>query len=112
HGCVEGCEFPVPGRQAAAMSSPLRKSLVDVLLASGCEDREEADKLAAAPANGHTWTVHVLNSGKVDEQRFTEELGRLFNTPVETMDLAKVDRASLGMLPSRFVFKHQILPLG
>jgi general secretion pathway protein E/type IV pilus assembly protein PilB len=94
------------------MSSPLRKSLVDVLVASGCEDREEADKLAATPANGHTWTVHVLNSGKVDEQRFTVELGRMFNTPVETLDLAKVDRASLGMLPSRFVFKHQILPLG
>ena len=94
------------------MSSPLRKNLVDVLVASGCEDREEADRLAAAPANGHTWTVHVLNSGKVDEQRFTVELGRMFNTPVETLDLAKVDRASLGMLPSRFVFKHQILPLG
>jgi len=94
------------------MISPLRKTLVDVLVASGCEDREEADKLAATPANGFTWTVHVLNSGKVDEQRFTVELGRMFNTPVETLDLAKVDRASLGMLPSRFVFKHQILPLG
>jgi type II secretory ATPase GspE/PulE/Tfp pilus assembly ATPase PilB-like protein len=94
------------------MTSPLRKSLVDVLIASGCEDPEEAGKLAAAPANGHTWTVHVLNSGKVDEQRFTVELGRLFNTPVESLDLAKVDRTTLGILPSRFVFKHQILPLG
>ena len=93
-------------------TSPLRKSLVDVLVASGCEDREEAGKLAATPSNGHTWTVHVLNSGKVDEQRFTAELGRMFNTPVETLDMAKVDRASLGLLPSRFVFKHQILPLG
>jgi type II secretory ATPase GspE/PulE/Tfp pilus assembly ATPase PilB-like protein len=94
------------------MTSPLRKNLVDVLIASGCDDPEEAGKLAAAPANGHTWTVHVLNSGKVDEGRFTAELGRLFNTPVEALDLAKVDRASLGILPSRFVFKHQILPLG
>jgi general secretion pathway protein E/type IV pilus assembly protein PilB len=94
------------------MSSPLRKTLVDVLIASGCTDPEEAGKLAATPANGHTWTVHVLNSGKVDEQRFTAELGRMFNTPVESLDMAKVDRTSLGALPSRFVFKHQILPLG
>jgi general secretion pathway protein E/type IV pilus assembly protein PilB len=94
------------------MTSPLRKNLVDVLIASGCEDPEEAGKLAATPANGHTWTVHVLNSGKVDEQRFTAELGRMFNLPVESLDLSKVDRTSLGALPSRFVFKHQILPLG
>jgi general secretion pathway protein E/type IV pilus assembly protein PilB len=94
------------------MTSPLRKKLVDVLIASGCEDPEEAAKLAAAPSNGHTWTVHVLNSGRVDEQRFTAELGRLFDTPVDSLDLAKVDRTSLGSLPSRFVFKHQILPLG
>ena len=94
------------------MTSPLRKTLVDVLIASGCDDPDEAGKLAATPANGHTWTVHVLNSGKVDEQRLTVELGRLFNTPVETVDLAKVDRSALGILPSRFVFKHQILPLG
>ena len=80
--------------------------------ASGCEDLEEAGKLAALPGNGHTWTVHVLNSGKVDEQRFTAELGRMFHTPVEVLELPKVDRTSLGLLPSRFVFKHQILPLG
>jgi general secretion pathway protein E/type IV pilus assembly protein PilB len=90
----------------------MRKSLVDALIASGCDDPEEAARLACAPANGHTWTVHVLNSGKVDEQRFTAELGRLFNTPVEALDLAQVDRTTLGVLPSRFVFKHQILPLG
>jgi type II secretory ATPase GspE/PulE/Tfp pilus assembly ATPase PilB-like protein len=94
------------------VSSALRKTLLDVLVASGCDDPEEASKLAATPANGHTWTVHVLNSGKVDEQRLTVELGRLFNTPVETIDLQKVDRSTLGILPSRFVFKHQILPLG
>ena len=94
------------------MTSPLRKRLVDALIASGCDDPEEAGKLAATPANGHTWTVHVLNSGKVDEQRLTSELGRLFDTPVETLDMAKVDRSTLGILPSRFVFKHQILPLG
>ena len=94
------------------MTSPLRKSLVEALVASGCEDPEEAAKLAATPANGDTWTVHVLNSGKVDEQRLTAELGRLFNTPVESIDMSKVDRSTLGSLPSRFVFKHQILPIG
>src|SRR5438105_7907275 len=93
------------------MTSHLRKALVDVLTASGCEDVEEAGKLAAAASNGQTWTVHVLNSGKVDEQRLVTELGRLFKTPVETVNLNRVDRASLGILPSRFVFKHHILPL-
>jgi general secretion pathway protein E/type IV pilus assembly protein PilB len=94
------------------MTSPLRKSLVDAIIASGCEDPELAAKLAATPANGETWTVHVLNSGNVDELRLTTELGRLFNTPVLSIDMAKVDRSALGSLPSRFVFKHQILPLG
>ncbi|MEA3189011.1 MAG: ral secretion pathway protein [Chthoniobacter sp.] len=93
------------------MSSPLRKSLVDVLVASGCDDLEEANRLAATPNNGQTWTVLVLNSGKVDEQRFTINLGQLFKTPVETVDLKSIDRTSLGLLPSRFVFKHHILPL-
>jgi len=94
------------------MTSPLRKTLVDALIASGCDDPVEAGKLAATPANGLTWTVHVLNSGKVDEQRFTAELGRMFNTQVVSIDLSKVDRSTLGSLPSRFVFKHQILPIG
>ena len=94
------------------MTSPLRKRLVDALVSSGCADPEEAATLAATPANGHTWTVHVLNSGKVDEQRLTAELGRLFDTPVESIDMSKVDRSTLGSLPSRFVFKHQILPIG
>ncbi len=87
------------------MTSPLRKSLVDALIASGCDDPEEAGKLAALPANGHTWTVHVLNSGKVDEQRFTAELGRLFNTPVESIDMSKVDRSALGAPPQPLRFQ-------
>ncbi len=93
------------------MTSPLRKSLVDVLVASGCEDVAEASKLASVPNNGETWTVQVLNSGKVDEQRFAIHLGQLFKTPVETLDIKSVDRTALGILPSRFVFKHHILPL-
>lgn len=93
------------------MITPLRQSLIKVLVASGCDDPEEASKLAAAPGNGHTWTVQVLDSGKVDEQRFTEQLGQLFKTPVEPLKLEAVDRGSLGVLPSRFVFKDHILPL-
>ncbi len=91
--------------------TPLRQSLVEVLMASGCADQEEAAKLAATAKNGHTWTVQVLNSGKVDEQRFALNLGKLFKTPVETLDPKLIERSSLALLPSRFVFQHQILPL-
>ena len=93
------------------MSSPLRKSLVDLLVASGVEDAGEAQALAAKQNNGHSWTVEVLNSGKVDETKFTEALGALFSTPVAEVHLDRIDRAVLGLLPSRFVFKHHILPL-
>ena len=93
------------------MTSPLRKSLVEVLLASGCENPDDAEKLARVVSSGHTWTVEVLNSGKVDEQKFTAQIGRMFNTPVEPITPARVDRPALSMLPSRFVFKHHILPL-
>jgi len=31
---------------------------------------------------------------------------------VEGIEMSKVDRSALGALPSRFVFKHQILPMG
>ncbi|MBC8108911.1 MAG: type II/IV secretion system protein, partial [Anaerolineae bacterium] len=93
------------------MSSALRKSLVDLLVASGVENADEAQALAAKQNNGHSWTVEVLNSGKVDEGKFTRALGELFRTPVAEVNLDRIDRAVLGSLPSRFVFKHHILPL-
>ncbi|MEI8342110.1 MAG: GspE/PulE family protein [Verrucomicrobiota bacterium] len=93
------------------MTSPLRKSLVKVLLASGCESPEEADKLAQSGGSGQPWTVDVLNSGKVDEQKFTTQIGLLFKTPVEQINPGRIDRSALALLPSRFVFKHHILPL-
>ena len=83
---VKGDQFSVSGRQNRAMTSPLRKKLVDAIIASGCDDPEEAGKLAATPADDLTWTVEVLNSGKVDEQRLPKT-GRLFNTPVETLNI-------------------------
>jgi general secretion pathway protein E len=93
------------------MTSPLRKSLIDVLLASGCQSVEEASALAEKPATGASWTVEVLNSGKVDETQFALQLGQLFQTPVEQLEPSQVDRAALATLPSRFVFKHHILPI-
>lgn len=93
------------------MISPLRKSLVDLLLASGCENPEEATALASTANSGNSWAVDVLNSGKVDEQKFVAQLGQLFKTPVESISPERIDRAALGLLPSRFVFKHHILPL-
>ena len=87
-----------------------RKSLLDVLLESGMEDLETAKALAALRTPGTSWTNEVLNSGKVDEVRFTEQLGLLFSTPVETLNASRFDRAVLSALPSRFVFKHHILP--
>ena len=88
-----------------------RKTLLEVLLESGVEDREQARALAALRTPGGSWTHEVLNSGLVDEVRFTEQLGALFDTPVENLNAARLDRAALTALPSRFVFKHHILPL-
>jgi type II secretory ATPase GspE/PulE/Tfp pilus assembly ATPase PilB-like protein len=48
----------------------------------------------------------------VDEQKLAAELARLFKSPSENIDAGKVERGSLQLLPSRFVFKHHILPLG
>jgi general secretion pathway protein E/type IV pilus assembly protein PilB len=94
------------------MTPALRQSLVNILLASGCASEQDAQELAAKQNNGDSWTNTVLNSGKVDESRFTAELGRLFRTPVEAVNLNRFDRSCLGALPSRFVFKHHVLPLG
>jgi len=89
-----------------------RKALIDVLLQSGISTPEEAADLAALnPANGNTWTSEVLNTEKVDEVRFAQHLAALFKASTANVESAKVDRAALGLLPSRFVFKHQILPL-
>ena len=94
-----------------AMSLTARKSLIEVLMASGVENADEAAALAAKSHNGQSWTVEMLNSGKVDEQKFTAKLGEVFNTPVAQIQPNRIDRATLTLLPSRFVFKHHILPL-
>ncbi|HEV7869309.1 MAG TPA: GspE/PulE family protein [Chthoniobacteraceae bacterium] len=88
-----------------------RKALVDVLRATGLEDEAAIELAALQPAPGSSWTTEVLNTGKVDEHKLAAELAKLFRSPVGNVEAQKIERSVLGLLPSRFVFKHQILPL-
>ena len=90
----------------AAPSQPL----INLLLESGVPSTEEAAELATN-LNGGSWVSQVLDSGKVDEQRFLGAIGNFFRVPVVSIDAKKIDRTTLSMLPSRFVFQHQILPI-
>jgi len=92
------------------MSAAVSKSIVDLLIAGGVESREEA-ALLAQNLNGGSWTTQVLDSGKVDEQRFLSAIGNFFRVPVVTLDAKTIDRQTLSILPSRFVFQHHILPI-
>src|SRR5213083_1350790 len=92
------------------MSAPVSKSIVDLLIAGGVESREEAAQLSQN-LNGGSWTTQVLDSGKVDEQRFLSAIGNFFRVPVVTLDAKTIDRQTLSILPSRFVFQHHILPI-
>src|SRR5436309_13038102 len=92
------------------MSSAPSRSLVNLLLESGVPSNEEAEQLAVN-LNGGSWVGQVLDSGKVDEQRFLGAIGNFFRVPVVSIDAKKIDRATLSVLPSRFVFQHHILPI-
>src|SRR5438046_2850144 len=92
------------------MNAAVSKSIVDLLIAGGVESREEAAQLAQN-LNGGSWTTQVLYSGKVDEQRFLSAIGNFFRVPVVTLDAKAIDRQTLSILPSRFVFQHHILPI-
>ena len=92
------------------MNAAPSQSLMNLLLESGVPSTEEAAQLAVNP-NGGSWVSQVLDSGKVDEQRFLSAIGNFFRVPVVSMDAKKVDRATLSILPSRFVFQHHILPI-
>lgn len=92
------------------MNPAVSNSLIDLLLASGAPSREEAAALASN-LNGGSWTNQVLDSGKVDEQRFLEAIGNYFQVPVVSIDTKRIDRPTLSLLPSRFVFQHHILPI-
>ncbi|HEU5246793.1 MAG TPA: type II/IV secretion system protein, partial [Candidatus Udaeobacter sp.] len=92
------------------MSSPANQSLINLLLESGVPSTEEAAQLAVN-LNGGSWVSQVLDSGKVDEQRFLSGIGSFFRVPVASIEAKKIDRETLSVLPSRFVFQHHILPI-
>jgi general secretion pathway protein E len=92
------------------MSSTVSQSVVDLLLASGVPSRDEAAQLAQN-LNGGSWVGQVLDSGKVDENRFLGAIGQFFKVPVISLDPKKIDRETLSVLPSRFVFQLHILPI-
>src|SRR5439155_1762147 len=92
------------------MSSAVSQSLINLLLDSGVPSTEEAAQLASN-LNGGSWVGQVLDSGKVDEQRFLGAIGNFFRVPIVSLDAKSVDRQTLSLLPSRFVFQHHILPI-
>src|SRR2546421_2132344 len=92
------------------MNSAPSRSLINLLLESGVPSNEEAAQLAMN-LNGGSWVGQVLDSGKVDEQRFLGAIGNFFRVPVVSIDAKKIDRATLSILPSRLVFQHHILPI-
>src|SRR6187399_1998317 len=92
------------------MNAAPSQSLINLLLESGVASTEEAAGLATN-LNGGSWVSQVLDSGKVDEQRFLAAIGKFFRVPIVSIDAKKIDRTTLSILPSRFVFQHQILPI-
>src|SRR5437762_4702612 len=92
------------------MNAAPSQSLINLLLESGVPSREEAAQLAIN-LNGGSWVGQVLDSGKVDEQRFLGAIGNFFRVPVVSIAPKKIDRTTLSILPSRFVFQHHILPV-
>src|ERR1044071_9947638 len=92
------------------MNAAPSQSLINLLLESGVSSNEEAAELATN-LNGGSWFSQVLDSGKWDEQRFLAAIGKFFRVPIVSMDAKNIDRATLSILPSSFVFQHHILPI-
>src|SRR5216110_603111 len=92
------------------MNAAPSQSLINLLLESGVPSTEEAAELATN-LNGGSWVSQVLDSGKVDEQRFLSAIGNFFRVPVISIDPKTIERDTLSILPSRFVFQHHILPI-
>lgn len=92
------------------MNGAPSQSLINLLLESGVPSTEEAAELTTN-LNGGSWVSQVLDSGKVDEQRFLGAIGNFFRVPVVSIDAKNIDRPTLSNLPSRFVFQHHILPI-
>src|SRR5438046_7914225 len=92
------------------MNAAPSQSLINLLLESGVPSTEEAAELATN-LNGGSWVSQVLDSGKVDEQRFLGSIWNFFRVPIVSVDAKKIERTTLSILPSRFVFQHHILPI-
>jgi type II secretory ATPase GspE/PulE/Tfp pilus assembly ATPase PilB-like protein len=92
------------------MNPSASKSVIDLLIAGGVPSYEEATQLAQN-LNGGSWVGQVLDSGKVDENQFLTAIGNFFRVPLVSIDPKKIDRETLQLLPSRFVFQHHILPI-
>ncbi len=92
------------------MNAAPSQSLINLLLESGVPSTEEAAQLSTN-LNGGSWVSQILDSGKVDEQRFLAAIGNFFRVAVVSIDAKKIDRPTLSILPSRFVFQHHILPI-
>ena len=97
------------------MTSTLRQKLVSALRDAGAPSDEEASRLADLKEPGSSWINTVLNTGggkTLDEARLLTRLGEAFRIPYEgRLDSSRIDRATLGLFPSRFVFQHHIIPL-
>src|SRR5438045_5954272 len=87
------------------MSSAVSQSLINLLLESGVQSREEAAELALN-LNGGSWVGQVLDSGTVDEQRFLGAIGNFYGTPFYRPTPRMINRPTSHFFPSRFVFQH------
>src|SRR6202030_4247646 len=92
------------------MNPSVSKSVVDLLIAGGVSSHDAATQLAQN-LNGGSWVGQVLDSGKVDENQLLTAIGNFFKVPLVSIDAKKIDRETLSLLPSRFVFQHHILPI-
>jgi general secretion pathway protein E/type IV pilus assembly protein PilB len=92
------------------MSSTASQSVINLLIEGGVSSPDEAKELASN-LNGGSWVGQVLDSGKVDENRFLDAIGKFFRVPVTSINAKSIDRETLSNLPSRFVFQHHILPI-
>jgi len=71
------------------MNGAPSQSLINLLLESGVPSTEEAVELTTN-LNGGSWVSQVLDSGKVDEQRFLTAIGNFFRVPVVSIDAKKI----------------------
>ncbi len=67
------------------MNTAPSQSLINLLLESGVPSSEEAAQLATN-LNGGSWVNQVLDSGKVDEQRFLGAIGKFFRVSIVSID--------------------------